>query len=93
MDNGRTRSVEIASVVLGAAALVVGVLLYRRSDRNWERDMRMAREWFDDRTGDAQKVIDRTERASKELLASAQEHGHQAVGAARGALDAARERV
>ena len=77
-------------MVLGAAAIIVGVLLYRNSGREWESDVKLARDWFDEKTGDAQKVIDRTEKASKELLASAQEYGHQAVGSAKGTIEGAR---
>ena len=90
MAYGKSNKAEIAGVVLGAAAIVVGVLLYRNSGRDWESDVKTARDWFDDRTGDAQKVIDRTEKASKELFASAESAGHKAVGAAKGAYEGAR---
>ena len=90
MAYGRSKDAEIAGVVLGAAAIVVGVLLYRNSGRDWESDLKLARDWFDDKTSDAQKVIDRTEKASKELLASAQSAGHEAIGAAKGAYEGAR---
>ena len=90
MANGRSVNAEVAGVVLGAAAIIVGVLLYRNSGRQWESDVKLARDWFDEKTGDAQKVIDRTEKASKELLASAQSAGHEAIGAAKGAYERAR---
>ena len=83
----------IGAIVASAAALVIGVFLYRRSGRDWQSDLQVAKDWMDDRTDDAQKVLDRTEKTSKELLASAQDYGAQAIGAAKGTLEGARERV
>ena len=93
MAYGRSNSIAIGSFVVGAAAIVVGVLLYRRSGRDWESDLRVAKDWIDERTDDAQKVLERTEKASKELLSSAQDYGSQALGSAKGAYEGARERV
>lgn len=93
MAYGRSNGVAWTALAAGAAAAVVGVFLYRRSGRNWNDDLGMAQEWLEGRTSDAQKVLDKTEQASKELLASAQEKGQQALGAAKGAIDGARERV
>ncbi len=83
----------MGAIVAGAAAVVVGVFLYRRSGRDWNEDLRTAQNWLEDKTATADGVLERTERASKELLASAQEYGHKAIGSAKGALDAVGERV
>ncbi len=93
MAYGRSNSGALASLVVGAAAVVVGVLLYRRSGRDWNDDLGAAQDWLEGRTSDAQKVIDKTERASKDLLASAQDRGHQALGSVKGAIDGVKERV
>lgn len=89
----RSNSVAIGSLVVGAAAIVVGVLLYRRSGRDWQSDLKVAKGWIEDRTDDAQGVLERTEKSSKELLASAQDYGAKAIGTAKGTLEGVRERV
>ena len=83
----------LTAILLGTAVAVLGVFAYRRSGRNWEDDLGIAKDWLDDRTSNAQGLIDKTEKASKDLLASAQDYGHQAVGAAKGAVHAAADRV
>lgn len=93
MAYGRSNGVAIGAIVAGAAAVVVGVFLYRRSGRNWNDDLKMAQGWLEDRTDTAQGVLERTERASKELLASAQDYGHQAIGGARGVVEGVRARA
>jgi hypothetical protein len=81
----------LTAILLGTAVAVVGVFAYRRSGRDWNDDLQTAKDWLDSKTENAQGVLEKTERASKELLASAQDYGHQAVGAARGAYEAARD--
>ncbi len=93
MAYGRSNNAALATLVVGAATVLVGVFLYRRSGRVWSEDVETARNWLDERTEGAQGVLERTERASKELLASAQDYGHQALGSAKGALEAVRERA
>lgn len=93
MAYGRSNSTAWTGLVVGAAAVVVGVFLYRRSGRNWNDDLSAAQDWVEGRTSDAQKVIDKTQQSSKDLLASAQDYGHQALGAAKGAVEGVRERV
>lgn len=93
MAYGRSGSTALAGLVVGAAAVVVGVFLYRRSGRSWNEDLGAAQEWLEGRTSDAQKVLDNTQKASKDLLASAQDYGHQALGAAKGAVEGVREKV
>ncbi|GEM_PF-4932448 len=89
----RNNDAALVSLVVGAAAVVVGVFLYRNSGRDWNSDVKTAKNWLDDRTDGAQGLLDRTEKASKELLANAQDYGHQALGSAKGALDGVRDRV
>jgi len=81
-------AVELAALAaeVHAAAVVVGVFLYRRSGRDWNEDLRVAQNWLENRTETAQGVLERTERASKDLLASAQEYGHKALGSVKGAM-------
>ncbi len=93
MAYGRRNNGAVEAVVIGAALVVVGVFLYRRSGRDWESDVQLAKDWLDDRTDDAQKVLDRTEKASKDLIATAQDKGQQALGAAKGAYAGARDQV
>ena len=93
MAYGSSKGGALTTLVVGAAALVVGVFLYRRSGRDWNDDLGLAQDWLEGRTSDAQKVLDKTERASKDLLASAQDRGHQALGAVKGAVDGVKERV
>ena len=93
MAYGNRNNGSVEALVIGAALVVVGVFLYRRSGRDWNSDVQMAKDWMDDRTDDAQKVLDRTEKASKDLLATAQDKGHQAVGAAKGAYQSARDQL
>lgn len=93
MGYGRRSNGAVEALVIGAALVVVGTFLYRRSGRDWDRDVQTARDWFDDKTDGAQKALDRAERASKELLASAQEYGHQAIGSAKGTAEAVRDRL
>ena len=93
MSNNRSNSGAVGTLVVSAAAIVVGVFLYRRSGRDWNEDLALAQDWLEGRTSDAQKVLDKTEKASKDLLASAQDYGHQAIGTAKGALDGVKDRV
>ena len=93
MAYGRSNNAALATLVVGAAVAVVGVFLYRRSGRVWQDDVEVARNWIGDQTEGAQGVLERTEKASKELLSSAQSYGHQALGSAKGAYDAVRERT
>lgn len=74
----------------GAAAVIVGVFLYRRSGRDWHDDLHLAQNWLEDRTTDAQGVLERTEQASKELLASAQDYGSKTIGSAKGLVEGVR---
>lgn len=83
----------MGAIVAGAAAIVVGVFLYRRSGRNWNDDLKLAQNWLEDRTDTAQGLLEKTERTSKELLASAQDYGHQAVGSAKGVVEGVRARA
>jgi len=92
MAYGRSNGVAVGAIVAGAAAVVVGIFLYRRSGRNWNDDMKLAQNWLEDRTDTAQGLLEKTEKASKELLASAQDYGHQAVGSARGVVEGVRAR-
>lgn len=93
MSYGRRNNGAVEALVIGAALVVVGVFLYRRSGRDWNADVQAAKDWLDDQTDGAQKVLDRTEKASKDLLASAQDRGQQALGAAKGAVAGLREQV
>lgn len=93
MAKGNSAAAALTAILLGTAVAVVGVFAYRRSGRNWEDDLSAARGWLDDRTNDAQSVLEKTEKASKELLASAQDYGHQALGSAKGAVAAAGDRL
>lgn len=93
MVYGRRSNGAVEALVIGATLVVVGVFLYRRSGRDWESDMKAAQDWLEDRTGDAQKVLDRTERASKDLLSSAQDRSRQAIGAAKGAYEGVRDQI
>lgn len=93
MAYGRRNNGAVEAIVVGAALVVVGYFLYRRSGRDWNEDLQTARNWIDERTDDAQGVLERTEKASKDLLASAQDYGHQALGSAKGAYEAVRERA
>jgi len=93
MAYGRSNGVAVGAIVAGAAAIVVGIFIYRRSGRNWNDDLKSAQGWLEDRTDTAQGLLDKTEKASKELLASAQDYGHQAIGSAKGLAEGVRARV
>ena len=90
MTYGRSNIAAMGAIVAGAAAVIVGVFLYRRSGRDWHDDLHTAQNWLEDRTSDAQGVLERTEQASKDLLASAQEYGSKAVGSAKGLVEGVR---
>lgn len=93
MASGRPSNSLLASIAIGAAIAVVGVFLYRRSGRNWDEDLESARGWLEDQTDTPKRVLDRAERASKELIASAEELGHRVTGSAKGGLEAAKSRL
>lgn len=93
MARNSSASAALTTILLGTAIAVVGVFAYRRSGRDWESDLHAAKDWLDSRTNDAQSVLEKTERASKDLLASAQDYGHQALGSAKGAVAAVGDRL
>ena len=83
MSYGRRDNGAVEAIVIGAAIAVVGIFLYRRSGRDWNDDVKLAKGWIDDQTDNAQRVLERTERASKDLVASAKDHGQKALDSAK----------
>lgn len=91
----------LTTLVIGSAAAIAGVFLYRRSGRNWQDDMQMARNWMDDRSEDmkdgiqygkkqAQKALAKTEDASSEIMSRAKELGRNTAESVRETADKAR---
>lgn len=104
MERNKSANAVIASAVIGVAAIAVGVFFYRRSGRNWQSDMKSAKGWMSDRAHDmgemaqkgkgrAQHMLDKTEKASRELMENAKALGERSMDSIHSVADKTRHKL